>query len=171
MDRLPLLFGAGCFGFFALFLLGFGVFLVVFSLRSKKRAGDSQSWPSTTGRISSASIKESTSTDDDGSVSVAFYPAVEYNYQVNDVRYTGRRLSFGGIQARSSRKPAMAALERYPEDAEVTVYYNPAKPEDAVLERKAGSFTWGLAGGIFLLLLGGCLVCGLLASVVYHTWG
>ncbi len=162
----PLLFALLCGGVFVLALVALGVFLIVYSMRSRKKAEASQSWPSTVGRITAAEVKQSVSRDDDDREHYAYYPSVEYEYQVAGQTYTGKRIAFGGTVATSNPNQAAAQLDRYPVGGEVTVYYNPEKPSEAVLERKAGGFAWGLAVGIVCLVLGACIACPLLIGVV-----
>lgn len=165
-DQFPLLFALGCGGFFVLCLAAIGIFLIMFSLRSRRKAEASQGWPSVPGQVTAAVIKRSVSTDDDGHTQVSYYPAVEYAYQVGEQSYLGKRLAFGGVMAYKSEARAATVLQRYPAGAQVTVYYDPEKPADAVLERTAGGFKWGLAVGVVCLLLGVCIACPLLIGII-----
>ena len=80
----PLIFSLLCGGLFALSAAGLGIFLIVFSLRSQKKASESQSWPKTNGRVTSASLKTSESVpDDDGRTYSLYYPLVKYEYTLN----------------------------------------------------------------------------------------
>lgn len=62
-----------------------------------------------------------------------------YDYAVAGKPYTGERIShtlvFGSFYND-------ALLARYPAGAEVRVYYNPSRPEQAVLERRIPTFYW-----------------------------
>lgn len=165
-DNVPYLFGLLCGGSAILLIGGLGIFLIVYGIRSKKKAQASQTWPSVSGRITAAEVKESTSTDDDDVTRVNYYPAVHYEYQIGDQAYTGKRISFGGIVATSSRSKAEKELTRYPAGGDVPVYYNPDKPEEAVLEQKAGGATWALVVGVICLSIGGCISCFLLVGLV-----
>lgn len=165
-NLVPLLFALLCGGVFVLALAALGIFLIVYSVRSQKKAEASQAWPSAVGQVTAAEVKQSVSTDDDGNTSYAYYPSVTYEYQVADQVYTGKRIAFGGIVASGSSAKAAAELARFPVGGQVTVYYDPGKPGEAVLERKAGGFTWGLAVGAVCLLLGACIACPLLVGIV-----
>ncbi len=165
-NLVPLLFALLCGGIFILALAALGVFLIVYSVRSRKKAEASQSWPSTIGRITVAEVKQSASTDDDGRTSYAYYPSVAYEYQVAGQTYTGKRIAFGGVHASGSSSKAAAELARFPVGGQVTVYYNPEKPGEAVLERRAGGFAWGMVVGVICLLLGACIACPLLVGIV-----
>jgi hypothetical protein len=165
-ELVPVLFANLCGGIFVLILLAFGIYLVVFSIRSKKKTEESQNWPSTTGTVTLAEVKRSVNRDEDGNESYAYFPKVEYSYQVGGETLTGNRLAFGGVLAQSNPAPAQKTLERYPLDGQVTVYYDPEKPSDAVLERKAGGMKWGLIVGIMCLALSLCIACVLLIALI-----
>jgi hypothetical protein len=57
---------------------------------------------------------------------------VEYEYQVNDRSFRSDRIMIGGGK---SEVELEGVLGRYPLGAKVIVYYNPADPQQAVLER------------------------------------
>ena len=60
-------------------------------------------------------------------------PLIIYSYEVDGEAYRGTRLSFvhENLLAKSS---AEDALQHYPLDQTVTVFYNPGDPRDAVLD-------------------------------------
>ncbi|MDP2975717.1 MAG: DUF3592 domain-containing protein [Anaerolineales bacterium] len=110
-------------------------------------------------------IAESTSTDSDGDTSTSYSPAVKFTYRVAEQEYTGNKITFGFIQGYGNYKKAQAALAHYPLGAQVTVYYNPANPADAVLERKAGGSTISLVLGIVFILISMCLGCPIIVMI------
>ena len=162
----PMLLALLCGGIFILALGALGIFLIFYSIRSRKKAEASQAWPSTMGRIVAAEVKRSVSTDDDDRTRYSYYPSVQYEYSVGSQTYTGKRIAFGGVTGYSSESRAAADLAHFPQGSQVAVYYNPEKPGEAVLERKAGGFAWGMVVGIICLLLGACIACPLLVGVV-----
>lgn len=170
----PMLFFAACGGIFVLALFGLGGFLIAFSVRNRRKAEASQNWLSVPGRIVSAEVKQGTSRETKRDItgeerevtSYYYYPAVEYTYEVGGQTYTGKRLAFGGIVGHSDPAKAAAALAPYQPGSTVTVYYDPQNPAEAVLERKAGGYTWGLVVGAICLLLGACIACVLLVGIV-----
>jgi hypothetical protein len=165
-DLVPVLFANLCGGIFVLALLVLGIYLVVFSLRSKKKAEESQIWPNSPGTVTLAEVKRSVNRDDDGNESYSYYPKVEYTYQVGGQMFTGKRLAFGGLVAQKNPASVQKDLERYPVGGQVTVYYDPGKPSEAVLERQAGGLKWGLIVGIICLVLSLCIACPLLFGLV-----
>jgi hypothetical protein len=61
---------------------------------------------------------------------------VEYTYQVNGLNYQGKYIRVGDqfVTFRTAVDPYLIPV-RYPMGASVTVYYNPANPVEAGLER------------------------------------
>jgi hypothetical protein len=159
MDNLPTGFGLICGGFFLLVTLIIGGVLVFLAMRSKKKSEASQTWPSTSGTVMVSEIRESSSTDDDGYTRTYYHPKVEYGYEVAGQAFTGKNISFGGQVGYGSPSQVNPVLAKYPLGANVTVYYNPEKPSEAVLERKAGGFKFLMTGGILLLVIGLCIGC------------
>ncbi|PWH15740.1 MAG: hypothetical protein DDG60_05315 [Anaerolineae bacterium] len=139
-------------GLFAAAILGL---LVVATLVKLHEARAAQHWQTTRGKITRSEIRSLRKRDIDGRETVRSAPSIAYEYSVNGKRYTGERISLGENLPASDFE---AVLARYPLRAEVTVYYDPAKPEQAVLERTLPpDFGKGLAG-VFLFLAGGALL-------------
>lgn len=63
-----------------------------------------------------------------------FEVVLDYRYQVDEHTYTGHRIKVIAPDY-LREKDAMAALANYPDGAKITVYYNPQKPQQAVLIR------------------------------------
>ena len=138
-------------------LIGAGLLLLGFFQFRKVRA--SQAWPSVTGRIVAAKVDVTESRGDENTAdSTSYTPTVRYEYQVGGQMLQGDRIAFVG-RAYADLRSAEKALAAYPLGGAVTVYFDPAKPAKAVLERAA-------AGGRLLIALGlGVLLLGLVALV------
>lgn len=169
----PLLFYLLCGGFFALAAAGLGVFFIIFSLRSQRKADQSQSWPTTGGRIIAASLGTSQSVpDDDGNTYPLYYPRVAYEYNVNGLDYTSDRLAFGGRKTFKDRQQAAQELARYPLGKGVTVHYNLINPEEAALEiRQVIGARLSMTLGVACLLISLCILCPLALSLVRSLTG
>ena len=129
-----------------------GLIIVFAALRSRKQAEASQAWSGTQGRVIESRLERHTSTDSDGNESLDYKAIVRYSYSVIGQEYTGDRVAFG---ARSSnRNAASEIVNRYPLDRQVTVYYDPDKPGQAVLERVSGSGMLQIVIGILLIFAG-----------------
>ena len=122
-----------------------GVVILVKYFRDKKKTDESQSWSSASGKITESYMRREASME---SGSTIYYPEVQYDYEFLGTKYTGDRISFGGSSGNSNRKKSEETLAKYPIGQNVTIYYNPNNPEDAVLERKMGT------GGTVFLIIG-----------------
>lgn len=162
----PLL-GAVCGGLFILGFAGAGVYLIYRSRQSKQKAEASQNWPSTRGQVTKAHVQQSYHTDSDGDRHYFYSPVVEYTYEVGGQVYTGRTIRFGFNPSFGSEAKAQAALASYPVGAQVTVYYNPDNPAEAVLERKASATNTGMILGIIFIAVSVCLACPFLLWAVF----
>ena len=166
MDKFPVGFFLICGGFFFVVTLAVGTGLILLSRRNKKKAEISQSWPTTGGKVVLSEIRESTSTDDDGYTSTTFFPRVEFSYTVAGQIYESKKLSFGGVMANSNPAKAQETIDKYPVGSSVTVYYNPEKPSEGVIERTAGPSNLLMIIGGILLGISSIFACLLLVAVV-----
>lgn len=114
----------------------------------------SRDWPSTPGSVVSTEIRKRITAP--GSVdptSHGWYPQVTYEYRVEDETLRADVIELCG---RLRMTPRMAGLiaASYPVGRDVTVYYDPQRPERACLVRGGGG-AWGkVIGGGFLAGLG-----------------
>lgn len=94
----------------------------------------SADWPSTTARvIESRPLKVRSAAG--GRPTTSFYELkLAYVFEVGGRAVTGTRLAFDQ-KPRSTEQEMQALADRYPVGGTVTVSYNPAKPENAVLLR------------------------------------
>jgi hypothetical protein len=102
--------------------------------RAKKRDAIRQSalgWQTTTGRVLKSRVEVSSGGD-----STSVSPRVHYAYDVNGRAYQSDQIQAGDkIMAIGTSQNAYATVDRYPEGAIVTVYYNPLNPQESALER------------------------------------
>ncbi|HET9639171.1 MAG TPA: DUF3592 domain-containing protein [Allosphingosinicella sp.] len=120
--------------------------------RAVGKARAAETWPTASGRVVSSEVVEEESRDQEGGTSTWYNPVVTYAYAAGAGELTGRRLRFGNYRF-ASRSKAEAALAPYPAGATPTVRYNPANPEECVLEtHKPGPIylIMALAGFLFI---------------------
>ncbi|MBD1911762.1 MULTISPECIES: DUF3592 domain-containing protein [unclassified Leptolyngbya] len=133
----------------------FGLGLWIMAAYILRKSQQAQHWPETMGRVLSADVKE---------VIIKrqkhYQTVVCYEYFVQGQPYQSQRLSFGNACRISDRPTAQQAIRPFRPTMPVKVYYNPRKPQEAVLKRESDrTLLWALVGfgGVFLgmsLLIG-----------------
>lgn len=121
-------------------------------------------WPATEGKVLVSSVQSHQNKPDDAAygfsdTEVTNQPLVEYEFQVGSKKYRGNRITIG---EKISGFELEQTLARYPVGTTVTVYYDPADPNKAVLER---DLPWGIMaaglGCLMLFFIGGPLLAAL----------
>ena len=127
---------------------------------SRQKVKASRAWPSTPGRVTGSGVEESSGSEG-GTV---YRAAVHYTYAIGGREFNNNRRVFGDTVSSSNRGAAERAAARFVVGSTAPVYYNPANPQDAVLERTSGvaGLMFGL-GALFLVL--GCGLAGCAATV------
>ena len=140
------LFGAMC------------VAIIVVIVGSKLwEARRASAWPQAAGRIVKSTIEARRHQFAGEETTVTNVPVVEYEFAVAGTTYRGSRISIGEDSGGTNTD---ATLARYPIDATVMVYYDPADPTDCVLER---DIPQGFGRGCALLVAIGAIM----AACVY----
>lgn len=141
----------GCFPFLFLFALAAGgAILFGLGFRQYQNARVSKSWPIVPGVVVVSELYEYDSDD-----TTVYDADVRYQYTVNDFSYTGDKVMFGGVGS-SNPTSAIEIVNRYPVGQAVEVYYDPADPGTAVLEKGVHESVWlpiGIGAGVTLLSL------------------
>ena len=148
----------------AALLVAAGSFATYFSQRRASKA--SASWPATQGQIISSRVvvEEERGRDDDGDerISTIYRPDVRFAYRVDDSNYATDTWKPGGTLGSGSPKYAEEVVARYAAGQSVSVFYDPARPDVAVLEpaNRDGAavplvfgVVFGLAGTLFMWLM------------------
>lgn len=105
-------------------------FIMKRSKQSQAMQQASLGWRSTSGRVVKSRVEVS------GGEHTSVSPYVLYEYEVNGRAYQGTQIRAGDKFMRSgSSRDAYETIDRYPEGRQVTVYYDPANPAEAALER------------------------------------
>jgi hypothetical protein len=133
-----------------------GCVVGLMAYRGINEARQSLQWPKAPGRIVRSEVDVSVHRERRGDLdrrkkeTRSYSAEIEYEYAVNGKALTGSRIAVITEQF-GSKAWAEATSQKFPVGAEVTVSYNPAKPELCVLEPGR----WGGAG--FLLILSAVL--------------
>jgi hypothetical protein len=105
-----------------------GGLLCGLALRSLWVGAASRRWPTTDGRVIASVVRQWTSKNN-----THHEPHVVYEYMVDGTRHAHSAIG-AGVGMWQSCDQVTAIVDRYPVDTVVTVYYDPARPERAVLE-------------------------------------
>lgn len=112
-------------------------------LRSLTRQHAAKRWPTTTGEILESTLEENA----DG-----WHPQVRYTYSVQGKSYVGDQLYLYASNERAEPS-AREYLVPFPTGKTVAVYYNPEKPQEAVLDTRVPVWRpifWALFAMLFL---------------------
>ena len=110
-----------------------------FSAPMVEEAEASKNWPTTLGTITFSDISQHTNTDGNE----MYAASINYDYTIADQSYIGDRVSLSSNgESTSSIREVKKTLKTYPVDAQVTVYYDPELPNNAVLEPGADFFIY-----------------------------
>lgn len=140
------------------FVLVAGAGGIAAGIHMLRRSAAAVNWPKTTGRIVSSKVEknwdmQSSDTAGGGVVTYTYWPRISYEFFVNGIKYTGKRISIIEYGKNSETK-AEEVLKTFPVGKEVEVSYSPAKPGDAVLDAgySRGGYVFIFIGAFFILL-------------------
>jgi Protein of unknown function (DUF3592) len=136
------------FGALAALCIGVGYH----TLRTARQSLD---WPSTSGEIVHAEVEEhvSVNRDKDGkrtSTDITYASNVVYEFRVAAQNYQGHRVRFDW---ETTRAEAEATVAKYRVGTNMSVYYDPADPSNAVLEPGGDVFTFEVLIGLGFFFL------------------
>lgn len=122
-----------------------GIIIVFFGLRSYQESRASAEWPSVEGEIRSSEVVRSSTSD-----GTSFRAEVTYTYRVDGQNFTGDRIQTTTVSS-SNRSRAVSIQRQYPVGQSVEVFYNPERPDRALLEPgvRSGSLFVFAFGGLF----------------------
>ena len=82
-----------------------------------------------------------------------YTPRLTYRYRVGSRDYEGTRIDLNRQRSFYRQSSANAVLEPYNPEREVTVYYNPDRPADALLRPGVSTATWVISALVVVLLI------------------
>ncbi len=133
-----------------------GLVALVSGLRSRR-------WPCITGVVT---ISKAVSVRTKQNREPKWAPQIRYQYTVNKTKLTGTSIRFGMEGLSAGRKFAATYIDRYPVGKVVQVFYEPDRPENAVLEPGISvEHLWPMGIGVALLVLGFAFVLHELSRV------
>ena len=132
-------------------LLGLAVLAMAWMTR--RTATASRTWPTAAGTILTSHLEERK-----GKGGPNVHPKISYAYRAGAGEHTGQRVQWG--VGRHTAAEAAAIVEKYPVGRQVTVYYHPHNPQQAVLDPH------GTVGSAAMLFVAGlCLLPGVAMAV------
>ena len=124
---------------------------VVWSIWELVQALSSSRWSQTEGLVLVSDLQRTR----DGDGGYMYRPEVSYSYQAGGADFVGTRPKFGARISLSWSGPAARTTRKYPVGSRVTVWYDPADPQESVLETGVTALAWlSLAAGSIFLALG-----------------
>ncbi len=115
-------------GLISIVFLAAGLGISVFGWIVLQNARVSAGWPTVQGQIVESTVREST--DEDGT---SYFADVRFRYVVDDQPYTADTVNFGQYGS-SDPNHAQEIVSKYEYGGSVLVYYDPEKPQTAVLQ-------------------------------------
>jgi hypothetical protein len=135
-----------------LVLFALGLFLFWWGWRTRKKVQASMAWPYAPGRVIASTVRQNvTQGDAHHADTYSYSPFVQYEYAVNQQTYQSFQIAFQE-KTYSRLKKAQEALQAYQPGQPVWVFFDPADPRNAVLDRSARGNNVTLALGVVLLL-------------------
>jgi hypothetical protein len=132
-----------------LILILTGLGLIVLGVVRVREGLASNAWTEVAAKVQSAELGKTRKK----SSSYRYHAHITYQYEVQGVPYTGRQVGLTG-QGSGSESHAKKLLGQYTVGSNVKAYYDPSKPENAVLIRGVGSSVWVLflVGSVFVMM-------------------
>lgn len=130
---------------YAMLLAPLGLVLVV-AVYKTLQVRAAREWPSTPGRVvvSASELRDVKVLDSERETGSKLeqrnFANIVYEYSVSGQKFSNNRVSIG--EDRGNFQVA-ETIAKYPVGTDVTVYYNPLHPRDAVLERDLPQGLWG----------------------------
>lgn len=144
-------------GWLGLSLIIVGGVVTLAWLRIHRQAAGLRQWPSAPGVVVGGELRTLISVQafvlSQGGLHPRAEPRIEYEYQVDGHTYRSDKVRMGTWSL--SVRDAAQVIRNYAPGVPVTVYYDPADPQHAVLDRTGGGEWGGLLVGM------GCAAIGL----------
>jgi hypothetical protein len=133
------------------------VFSVAVFVKGRRQAKDSAQWPTAAGTITTSTIIEERIEDrnDDEKnlvrITLRYRVDLRFAYRVGQRDFIGTTWMWGWTPIYGGRDLAEKVVSKYTQGQPVTVYYDPARPDNAVLEpnNRQGSMAPLVFGGLF----------------------
>lgn len=136
-------------------LVGIGGWFVHQNRSSREMLQRSQYWPSVKGEVLQSHVKRH------GGKNTTYEARITYRYQVAGRDFTSQSVTIGN-QLQAGRKRAQARCDRYPVGSTPEVFYDPADPKSACLERVHEGALFEMGGALVAFGVGLAMLLGLI---------
>jgi len=109
-----------------------GILLSVFTFGSIRKGKKSMSWPSVGAVVNSSEVEVRREYDPEDGESVYYYPRINYTYSVDGQNFKGNKYKI--MEASMSRRKARTVVAGFSPGDQITVFYDPEKPEESVMQ-------------------------------------
>jgi hypothetical protein len=149
----------------ALVLAGIAWRMLQTDRENVRLAAASSAWPTASGHVQSCEVVKHVATRRDNETNqdieqITYEPTVSYVYAVGGKELAGNRLSFKRAHYISDKK-ANAAVAQFPTGATVAVAYDPADPQNSVLDRETKPSAVSLWTAILMISTAAVAVFGI----------
>ena len=141
---------------------GVSACLIVYGVNMLIKEKASRSWPVCQGTVISSDIEQESKIDSSKKKTVNYRACVVYSYSVNGKTFISNRIAFETYSTSQKRK-ALTIVNRYPAGEIITVYYDPANPNSAILEKGTGNTVYPA-----IVIVIGCL-CAFLGTLHFFS--
>jgi hypothetical protein len=136
-----------------LIFIGVGVGTLIKLARSYGKLQQSKDWLTTMGKIISSELDAQMTTDDEGNETTTYLALITFSYKVGETIYESDRINFDYGMRTSNIQKQQSVVKQYPVGREITVYYDPADPQQSVLEKRVdATFTTMLVSAVFIAI-------------------
>ena len=128
-----------------------GLFLALFATNNAINAYKAKAWPTTEGMVTYSEVEWNSK----------YVPKVVFSYNVGSDEFSSEKIRLTNFAHYKKKEDAAKVTNKYPVNGKVKVYYNPNKPNEAILDP-------GIKGEhIFMFLLGFIIFIAPLAGLIY----
>ena len=118
-----------------------------FTFVAAPKALNTNDWPYTQGKVTKTELIERKRSNKNSDIVTVYSATIQYQYTVDGKTYFAKQVRWAD---RNQNKIESLIAKEYPDDAFVTVFYNPKKSEEAVLQE--GLSLAHILIGLFLLV-------------------
>ncbi len=118
-----------------------------FTFVAAPKALNANDWPYTQGKVAQSELIERKRSNKNSDIVTVYLAKIKYQYAVDGKTYSSVQIRWAD---RSKNKIESLIGKEFPADALVTVFYNPKRPEEAVLQQ--GLSLAHMLIGLFLLV-------------------